>query len=69
MLDLPVIFHFHLLILCAFPILSIMSTCFFYNKAVDMWSFVDDENKKNFNTYNELIHFLIIRTFGCLLGC
>ena len=36
-------------------------TCFFYNKAVDMWSFVDDENKRNFNTYNELIKFLIIR--------
>ena len=36
-------------------------TCFFYNKAVDMWSFVDDENKKNFNTYNELINYLIIR--------
>lgn len=36
-------------------------TSFFYNKAVDMWSFVDDENKRNFNTYNELIKFLIIR--------
>jgi len=36
-------------------------TCFFYNKAVDMWSFVDDESKKNFNTYNELINYLIIR--------
>ena len=36
-------------------------TCFFYNKVVDKWSFVDDESKKNFNTYNELIHFLIIR--------
>ena len=34
MLDLPVIFHFHILILCAFPILSIMSTCFFYNKQI-----------------------------------
>ena len=36
-------------------------TCLFYNKAVDMWSFVDDESKKNFNTYNELINYLIIR--------
>ena len=36
-------------------------TCFFYNKEVDMWSFVDDDNKKNFNTYNELINYLIIR--------
>ena len=26
-----------------------------------MWSFVDDESKKNFNTYNELINYLIIR--------
>ena len=36
-------------------------TCFFYNKAIDMWSFVDDESKKNFNTYKEVINYLIIR--------
>ena len=36
-------------------------TCFFYNKVVDMWSFVNDDKKKNFNTYNELIKFLILR--------
>lgn len=36
-------------------------TCFFFNKTIDMWSFVDDDSKKNFKTYNELINSLIIR--------
>ena len=36
-------------------------TSVFYNKTVGMWSFVDDENKKNFDAYHELVKFLIIR--------
>ena len=36
-------------------------TCFFYNKEIKMWSFADDEKKKNFNTYNELIVYIISR--------
>ena len=36
-------------------------TCVFYNKTIDKWSFVDDENKKSFETYHELIIFLINR--------
>ena len=36
-------------------------TCFFYNKKIKMWSFADDEKKRNFNTYNELIAYIISR--------
>ena len=36
-------------------------TCIFYNKTIEKWSFVDDENKKCFDTYNEIIFFLIKR--------
>ena len=36
-------------------------TCFFYNTIIEKWSFVDDDSKKNFNTYHELINYLIIR--------
>ncbi len=36
-------------------------TCFFYNRIINKWSFVDDDRKKNFETYHELINFLIIR--------
>ena len=36
-------------------------TCFFYNRVINKWSFVDDDKKKNFETYHELINFLIIR--------
>ena len=36
-------------------------TCLFYNKAIDKWSFIDDDNKKDFNSYHELINYLIIR--------
>ena len=36
-------------------------TCFFYNKIIDKWSFIDDNNKKNFDTYNEIINYLIER--------
>jgi hypothetical protein len=36
-------------------------TCFFYNQEIKMWSFVDDDKKKNFKLYNELIMHLITR--------
>ena len=36
-------------------------TCLFYNKIINKWSFVDDNKKKNFDNYNELINSLIIR--------
>ena len=36
-------------------------TCLFYNKIIDKWSFVDDNNKKNFDTYSEIINYLIKR--------
>ena len=36
-------------------------TCFFYNRAINKWSFVDDDNKKNFETYHELVNYLIKR--------
>ena len=36
-------------------------TCFFYNKVINKWSFIDDDNLKNFETYHELINYLIIR--------
>jgi hypothetical protein len=29
-------------------------TCFFYNQEIKMWSFADDDKKKNFKTYHEL---------------
>ena len=36
-------------------------TCFFYNQEIKMWSFADDDKKKNFKTYHELITHLISR--------
>ena len=36
-------------------------TCTFFNKEINMWSFVDDDKKKNFNSYHDLIKFLIKR--------
>ena len=36
-------------------------TCFFYNQEIKMWSFCDDEKKRNFKTYHELITYLIGR--------
>ena len=36
-------------------------TCFFYNQEIKMWSFADDQRKRNFNTYHELITYLISR--------
>ena len=36
-------------------------TCFFYNKEIKMWSFADDDKKRNFSKYNELITYLISR--------
>ena len=36
-------------------------TNFIYNKTLDLWSFIDDDNKRNFSTYHELIKYLIMR--------
>ena len=36
-------------------------TCCFYNTKIKCWSFIDDNNKKSFKSYTELIQFLIDR--------
>ena len=36
-------------------------TCFFYNEEIKMWSFCDDDKKRNYRSYNELITYLISR--------
>ena len=36
-------------------------TCFLYNQKIKMWSFTDDDKKRNFSKYTELITYLISR--------
>ena len=36
-------------------------TCFFYNEEIKMWSFCDDDKKRNYRSYHELITYLISR--------
>ena len=36
-------------------------TCCFYNKKLNAWSFIDDNSKKSFKSYTELIQYLIDR--------
>ena len=36
-------------------------TCCFYNKKLNAWSFIDDNSKKSFKSYTELIQYLIER--------
>ena len=36
-------------------------TCFFYNADIKKWSFADDEKKRNYSSYYELIAYLISR--------
>ena len=36
-------------------------TCFLYNQEIKQWSFADDDKKRNFSKYTELITYLISR--------